>query len=132
MIGTDLIYSQLDIQNPPVTGDDTPCSLSRKMVTEILRGDLGYDGIIVTDAMNMGAIVEQYTSGAGGAIHAGAVKPEESGYHESAELMRFCAPQKKTAVQHTAPAISSIASSALFWVRTLVSARPMVLRRRHS
>ncbi len=32
------------------------------MITEVLRGDLGYDGIVVTDAMNMGAIVEQYTS----------------------------------------------------------------------
>lgn len=50
------------ISVPMVTGDYTPCSLSYKMVTEILREDLGYGGIIVTDAMNMGAIVEKYTS----------------------------------------------------------------------
>lgn len=47
---------------PNVTGDNVPCSLSYRMITEVLREDLGYDGIIVTDAMNMGAIVEQYAS----------------------------------------------------------------------
>ncbi|MDE7479377.1 MAG: glycoside hydrolase family 3 protein [Lachnospiraceae bacterium] len=50
------------ISVPNITGDYTPCSLSYKMVTEILRGDLGYEGIIITDAMNMGAIVKKYTS----------------------------------------------------------------------
>lgn len=47
---------------PNITGDNTPCTLSHKMVTEILRNDLKYDGLIITDAMNMGAITEQYTS----------------------------------------------------------------------
>ena len=47
---------------PNITGDNTPCSLSYQMLTEVLRGDLAYDGIIVTDAMNMGAIVNQYAS----------------------------------------------------------------------
>ena len=46
-----------------MTGDDTPCTLSYKMVTEILRGDLGYSGLIVTDGMNMKAITKQYSSG---------------------------------------------------------------------
>lgn len=61
------------ISVPNVTGDYTPCSLSYKMVTEVLRQDLGYDGIIVTDAMNMGAIVEKYASdaAAAAAIEAG-------------------------------------------------------------
>lgn len=45
-----------------VTGDDTPASLSKTMITDILRGQMGYDGIVVTDAMNMGAVTEQYTS----------------------------------------------------------------------
>lgn len=47
---------------PNITGDNTPCSLSYQMITEVLRGDLGYDGIIVTDAMNMGAIAGHYAS----------------------------------------------------------------------
>lgn len=81
-------YHLSHISVPNVTGDDTPCSLSRKMVTEILRGDLGYDGIIVTDAMNMGAIVEQYTSGeaAVAAINAGVdmiLMPQD--FHQAAE-----------------------------------------------
>ena len=50
------------ISAPKVTGDDTPTSLSKTMVTDILRGKMGYTGLVVTDAMNMGAITEEYTS----------------------------------------------------------------------
>lgn len=50
------------ISLPNVIGDNTPCTLSYKVVTEILRNDLGYRGLIVTDAMNMGAIVNNYSS----------------------------------------------------------------------
>lgn len=50
------------VSAPNVTGDDTPASLSDKMITEILRGELGYDGIVITDALNMTAITENYTS----------------------------------------------------------------------
>ena len=32
------------------------------MITDVLRGRYGYDGIVVTDAMNMGAIRQQYGS----------------------------------------------------------------------
>ena len=48
------------ISVPAVTGDDTPSTLSRKVLTEKLRGELGFDGLIVTDAMEMGAITRQY------------------------------------------------------------------------
>ena len=51
------------ISAPKVTGDDTPTSLSKTMVTDILREKMGYTGLVVTDAMNMGAITEEYTSG---------------------------------------------------------------------
>lgn len=47
---------------PNVTGDDTPASLSYCMLTEVLRGQMGYEGVIMTDGLNMGAIVNQYTS----------------------------------------------------------------------
>ncbi len=50
------------ISAPNVTGDDTPTSLSKTMVTDILREKMGYTGLVVTDAMNMGAITEEYTS----------------------------------------------------------------------
>lgn len=47
---------------PNITRDNVPCTLSYRMTGEILRGDLGYDGIIVTDAMNMGAVTQNYSS----------------------------------------------------------------------
>lgn len=50
------------ISLPQVTGDDTPASLSYSVITELLREDMGYDGLVVTDALNMGAIVQQYSS----------------------------------------------------------------------
>lgn len=62
------------ISLPAITGDHTPGSLSEFIITDLLRGQLGYDGIVITDAMNMGAIVRQYSSGdaAVKAIQAGA------------------------------------------------------------
>ena len=39
-----------------VTKGFYPATMSQKMITEILRGDMGYDGVVVTDAMEMGAI----------------------------------------------------------------------------
>ena len=40
-----------------------PATLSQYFVTDVLRGELGFNGIICTDAMNMGAISKAYTSG---------------------------------------------------------------------
>lgn len=42
--------------------DEYPASLSKKLITEKLRGELGYTGIILTDALNMGAIEKNYGS----------------------------------------------------------------------
>lgn len=50
------------ISCPKVTGDDLPASLSEKMTTQILRQEMGYDGFLITDAMNMGAVSENYSS----------------------------------------------------------------------
>ncbi|HJD45546.1 MAG TPA: glycoside hydrolase family 3 protein [Candidatus Mediterraneibacter norfolkensis] len=50
------------ISLPEVTGDDLPASLSKTIITELLRGELEFDGVVVTDAMNMGAIAEHYSS----------------------------------------------------------------------
>lgn len=51
------------ISVPNITGDNTPSSLSYRIVTGILKEKLGYKGLIVTDAMNMGAISSNYSSG---------------------------------------------------------------------
>lgn len=59
---------------PNVVGDDTPCSLSGTVINDLLRNQLGYDGIVITDALNMSAITDSYSSeeAAVKAIEAGA------------------------------------------------------------
>ena len=47
---------------PALTGDNTPCSLSGAVVTDILRNELGFDGVIITDALNMSAISEYHSA----------------------------------------------------------------------
>lgn len=59
--GTDFIMAG-HIKTPNATTDNLPASLSPEMLG-ILRNDLGFNGIIITDAMNMGAIVDAYGSG---------------------------------------------------------------------
>ncbi|MDO9378055.1 MAG: glycoside hydrolase family 3 N-terminal domain-containing protein [Nocardioidaceae bacterium] len=44
----------------PQLDDGTPASLSRPVITGELRERLGFEGVIVTDALEMGAIVEKY------------------------------------------------------------------------
>ena len=39
-----------------VVDQDKPASLLRKVVDDLLRGKLGYHGVIVTDDLGMGAI----------------------------------------------------------------------------
>ena len=50
------------ISVPNITGDNTPSSLSEKMVTDVLRKDFGYTGLIITDGMEMKAITDNYTT----------------------------------------------------------------------
>lgn len=38
-----------------------PSTMSKKILTELLREDLGYDGVVISDDMTMGAIIENYT-----------------------------------------------------------------------
>lgn len=45
-----------------VTSDKLPTSMSETMITGKLRNELGYDGVIITDAMAMGAVADSYTS----------------------------------------------------------------------
>lgn len=44
---------------PNVTGDYVPASLNPAIVQAILRDELGYDGIVITDSLSMGAVVEE-------------------------------------------------------------------------
>ena len=67
---------------PRIVGDNTPCSMSTVIITELLRGDFGYDGIVMTDAMDDAVITDYYTAdqAAVAAIKAGAdviYRPED-------------------------------------------------------
>lgn len=48
------------ISDPEAVGDDRPAVFSKTLVTDVLRETLEFDGIIITDAMNMGAITDNY------------------------------------------------------------------------
>jgi beta-N-acetylhexosaminidase len=54
--------------------DEVPATLSRRLVTEVLRRELGFDGVIITDALGMAAIGDGAKTAAGAirAIAAGA------------------------------------------------------------
>lgn len=45
---------------PKVTNDNLPASLSKNIVTDLLIKELNFDGIVITDAVNMGAIASNY------------------------------------------------------------------------
>ena len=61
------------ISAPNVIGEDIPSTMSSVILQDKLRRELGYQNIIVTDAMDMGAITKQYTieEAAVGCIQAG-------------------------------------------------------------
>ncbi len=48
---------------PNVTGGDIPATLSGELVTDLLRQEMGFQGIIITDSMSMGAVSEHYSPG---------------------------------------------------------------------
>lgn len=72
------------IAAPNVTGDDTPASLSKVMITDVLRTQMGYQGVVITDAMNMTAITANHAADEAAvlAVNAGAdmiLMPEDFG-----------------------------------------------------
>ena len=48
---------------PGVLGDDLPATMSPYFMTELLRDEMGFDGILFTDALRMGAITDGYGAG---------------------------------------------------------------------
>lgn len=47
----------------PLIDSEFPSSLSKRIVTNLLRDQLGYDGLVVTDDLDMGAITKSYGRG---------------------------------------------------------------------
>ena len=49
------------INLPNATSDGRPASLSKELITDKLRGELGYTGLVTTDSLAMEAITDQYS-----------------------------------------------------------------------
>lgn len=56
-------FPQLDLQETDQNGKLIPSSLSYKIVTTLLRNDLGFNGVALTDDLEMGAILKNYGIG---------------------------------------------------------------------
>ena len=46
---------------PNITGNYIPASLSKEIINDLLREELGFKGIVVTDALNMKALTNEYS-----------------------------------------------------------------------
>src|SRR6266403_1872471 len=45
---------------PSLEAERTPASLSRRIITDLLRKEFGFDGLVMTDDLDMGAILNGY------------------------------------------------------------------------
>lgn len=68
-----IVYPQLDAEHP--------ATLSRRVLTGVLRDSMGYDGVVITDALMMKAVHERYGHGRAAvlALQAGADMPLAQG-----------------------------------------------------
>lgn len=83
------------IAAPALTGNNDPCIFSEELVTGILREQMGFKGVIITDALDMAAISDYYSAGEAAvyALKAGCdmlLMPEdyEAAYNEVLEAVR--------------------------------------------
>lgn len=58
--GVDSIMSA-HIAMPQIDPEGVPATLSRRVLTDLLRGELGFEGMVVSDALEMGAITRHFT-----------------------------------------------------------------------
>lgn len=56
-------YPNLNLQETDENGNYLPSSLSKNFVTKLLRGDLNFQNLVITDDLEMGAIVKNYGMG---------------------------------------------------------------------
>ena len=50
------------IETPGLAADGLPASLSKTMITDELRGRLGFEGVVISDSFVLGAITQRYAS----------------------------------------------------------------------
>jgi len=49
------------VSAPAIDPSGVPATMSRALLTDVLRGELGFEGLIVTDALDMAAIQDYYS-----------------------------------------------------------------------
>ncbi|MDE2746106.1 MAG: glycoside hydrolase family 3 protein [Chloroflexota bacterium] len=59
--GYDDVVMTAHVVNRHLDPSARPATLSRPIVTDLLRGELGFGGVILSDDMQMGAILEEYS-----------------------------------------------------------------------
>ena len=46
---------------PALTGDNTPATLSKIVITDLLKTEMGFEGIVITDSFKMKALTDNYS-----------------------------------------------------------------------
>ena len=59
--GTEMVMIS-HLSNSELSGSDLPASLNKTIITDLLRSELGFKGIVITDSLRMGAVTEQFGS----------------------------------------------------------------------
>ncbi len=60
--GTNMIMAG-NMSFPAISGDDRPACMSSTIITDVLRKKMGYNGVVITDALSAEAVVSKYSSG---------------------------------------------------------------------
>lgn len=55
-------FMSAHIAFPALTGDSIPATLNPRLLRGLLREEFGFDGLIFTDALDMGAIVQEFSA----------------------------------------------------------------------
>lgn len=59
--GADMVMIS-NMAAPALTGNNDPCVFSEKLITDILRGEMGFDGVIISSPLDMTAISDYHGS----------------------------------------------------------------------
>jgi len=100
---------------PQVTGDHMPASLSRQWMSSVLRKRIGYEGLIITDDLDMGGVL------AAASIEDAAVETLRAG----ADMFLVC--QKDESVRHAFEAVLKRAESDKKFARLVAEKSERVL-----
>ena len=104
--------------------DDVPATISRRLLTGVLRQELGFDGVIITDALDMAAIGDSASS-AEGAVRAMAAGADMLCLPAGRPAQQQARDTLQTAVRGRELSLRAVAESAAR-VRALAAwARPM-------